>query len=89
MKDCILLDKVYLNGYIGSCFCFNFQENLFIVVGDYLHYKYRRQLMEKQHMKRECVRREVVKQSHFVERKVSLCESVIISCNHSVGYSGL
>ena len=24
----------------------------------------------------------LVKQNHFVERKVSLCESVIISCNH-------
>jgi len=33
-------------------------------------------------MKRVCVRREIVKQSHFVERKVSLCESVIISYNH-------
>jgi len=33
---------------------------------------------ERQHMKRECVRREIVKQSHFVERKVSLCASVII-----------
>jgi len=40
-------------------------------------------------MKRECVRREIVKKSHFVERKVSLCESVIISCNHWVGYSGM
>ena len=44
---------------------------------------------EKIHMTRECVRREIVKQSHFIERKVSLCESVIISCNYWVGYSGL
>ena len=31
---------------------------------------------------RVCVRRKIVKQNHFGERKVSLCESVIISCNH-------
>ena len=45
--------------------------------------------MEKQHMKIECVRKEIVKQSHFVKRKMSLCKSVIISCNHWVKYSGL
>ena len=33
MEDCILLYEDYLNGCIGSCFCFNFQENLFIIVG--------------------------------------------------------
>ena len=32
-------------------------------------------------IQRVCVKREIVKQSHFVERKVSLCESVIISRN--------
>ena len=35
----ILLDEDYLNGCIGSYFCFNFQKNLFIIVGSNLHYK--------------------------------------------------
>jgi len=35
-------------------------KNLFII----------REFVKKQHMKRECVRREIVKQSHFVERKM-------------------
>ena len=37
--DYILLDKTYLNECIESYFCFNFQENLFIIVGDNFHYK--------------------------------------------------
>ena len=28
-------------------------------------------------MKRECARREIMKQSHFVERKVFLCEVLL------------
>jgi len=39
MKDYILLDETHLNGCIESYFSFNFQENLFIIVGDNLHYK--------------------------------------------------
>jgi len=39
VEDCILQYEAYLNGYIASCFCFNFQENLFIIVGGNLHYK--------------------------------------------------
>ena len=39
MKDYILLDETYLNGCIESYFCFNFQENLFIIVGGNLHGK--------------------------------------------------
>ena len=39
VEDCILLDEDYLNGYIGSYFCFNFQESLFIIIGGNLHYK--------------------------------------------------
>ena len=30
----------------------------------------------------QSVKREIVNQSHFVERKMSLCESVIIAYNH-------
>ena len=59
--DYILLDKTYLNECIESYFCFNFQENLFIIVGDNFHYKSRKKLVEKQHMKRECMKREIVK----------------------------
>lgn len=32
--------------------------------------------------RRECVRRKIVKHSHFVERRLSLYESVIISYNY-------
>ena len=32
VEDCILLDKIYLNRCIENFFCFNFQENLFIIV---------------------------------------------------------
>ena len=39
MKDYILLDEPKLNECIGSCFCFNFQESIFIIVGGNLHYK--------------------------------------------------
>ena len=39
MKYYILLDKIYLNEYIGSYFCFNFKENLFIILSDNFHYK--------------------------------------------------
>ena len=85
----ILLDETYLNGCMKSYFCFNFQYNLFIIVDNNLHYKQIRELVETIHMRREFVRREIVKQSHFVERKVSLYESVITFCNHWVGYSGL
>jgi len=40
-------------------------------------------------MKKECVRRENVIQSHFVERKMSLCESIIIFGNHWMEYLSL
>ena len=42
VKDYILLYEVYLNGLNGcieSYFCFNFQENLYIIIGDNFHYK--------------------------------------------------
>ena len=35
--------------------------------------------MEKIHIKRVCVKREIIEQNHFVEKKMSLCENVIIS----------
>jgi len=42
-------------------------------------------------MNRKYVRREIVKQSDFIVRKVFLCENinVIISYNYWVGYLGL
>ena len=38
--------------------------------------------MDKIHIKKECVRREIVKQNHFVKKKVSLSENIITSGNH-------
>ena len=78
VKDYILLDESQLNGCIESYFCFNFQQNLFIIFGDNLHFKQKGELVEKTLTKRECVRKKIMKQSYFIERKIFLCESVII-----------